>query len=401
MPLKKYTLEEEKPYRTLTLVVTRNCNLSCKYCYEKKYLRDKRIMGFEVAKNKIGKYLKEKEYDELFVDFFGGEPFLAFSLIKKTVEWFRKEYYKKTKKRVSFGIQTNATLLTDEIKKWIIDNKDLVSVGYSLDGIKEAHDLNRCNSFDDVYSNIEFFKEHFPEQPPKMTINDLTIPYLSKSVIFLESLRINFNGGIITDNIWGSNDKKKRLLEKLKKELDILIEFYLENDELKPPLPLFPKFPEVLNTDDRNRKGLNVYYEDSEITRFCGAGHGMVGVDVDGEEYPCFRFLPFITGKQLDKNKEYNKQKNWKNERCNNCILVSSCPTCVGYNWEENGDTAIRTEYHCEAYRLSMFARLKYEAKKIESIKVEDLNEEEKVEIANKVKIIRELSESSIFDNII
>jgi len=98
-----------------------------------------------------------------------------------------------------------------------------------------------------------------------------------------------------------------------------------------------------------------------ETARFCGAGHGMVTVDVDGTIYPCHRFLPFCTGRAAPE-KPVNTHTEWKPEKCARCKLVPSCPTCVGLNYQENGDPAIRTTYHCEAFKLGILASCKLEA---------------------------------------
>ena len=80
---------------------------------------------------------------------------LKFSMIKEIVTWFKTCYWEK---RFIFFITTNGTILTDEMKTWLIDNKKWVKVGLSLDGTRTAHNLSRDNSYDQVKPNIDFFK---------------------------------------------------------------------------------------------------------------------------------------------------------------------------------------------------------------------------------------------------
>lgn len=75
-----------------------------------------------------------------------------------------------------------------EMKGWLAKySKDIVAA-FTIDGCKEAHDLNRSNSYDLVHKNIPFFKKYWPYQATKFTVNEKTIPYIAESVIHLENL---------------------------------------------------------------------------------------------------------------------------------------------------------------------------------------------------------------------
>ena len=65
------------------------------------------------------------------IDFFGGEPLLNFPLMRKLVP-FAKSQAARLGVQVGFGIVTNGTLLTDEMKQFLIDEKFQIKV--SLDG---------------------------------------------------------------------------------------------------------------------------------------------------------------------------------------------------------------------------------------------------------------------------
>lgn len=75
-----------KNFRQITLIITENCNLNCTYCYEKH--KENSYMTFETAKKIIDKEFEEvSDKDFIQVEFFGGEPFLNFDLIKEVVEY--------------------------------------------------------------------------------------------------------------------------------------------------------------------------------------------------------------------------------------------------------------------------------------------------------------------------
>lgn len=371
MPLKKFKESkgkrdlDEKKRLSLSLMVTRNCNLKCSYCYENQIERGKEQMSFEVAKDAITYYMERDDgHNRVSIEFFGGEPLLAFPLIKQTFEWFHSRSWKKD---AYFGIQTNGTLLTQEMKEWLEKNRKRITVGFSIDGCKEAHDLNRGNSYDAVHSNIPFFTKQWAHQPAKVTINDTTIPYISESIIHLEKMGLNFNGGLVLENIWGEGMKRKELLEKYEEQLAILVDFYAEHPELDPPSPLFTILPEYIGLPKSEIEQLK-----KESTRFCGAGHEMVTVDVDGKSYPCHRFLPMCTGRPAPEESTVNKQTSWTPDKCSACDLSLSCPTCVGFNYKENGETGTRTTYHCEAFKIGILA-----SSKLEAIRFNQMDEEE------------------------
>ena len=380
MPLNKFKEKEAHPPRrlSLSLVITQKCNLNCLYCYENKSERNTKQMDFSTAKDVITYYMKRDDgFENVSIEFFGGEPMLAFQLIKKIVEWYNTQAWQKS---AFFAILTNGTILTKEMKEWLIKYKKQFTVGFSIDGCKEAHDLNRSNSYDLVYKNIPFFKKNWPHQPAKATFNDNSFPYIAESIIHLESIGLNFNGGLVLEDIWGDSERKMKLLNLYEDQLAKLIDFYANKTDLFPPVPLFVKIPEYISNSEEELNKLK-----KTTTRFCGAGHEMVTIDVDGTSYPCHRFLPICTGRKAPDN-PVNRQTAWDSDKCNKCKILPSCPTCIGFNYQENEDTSVRTTYHCEAYRLGIMASCQLESVRLNQLKEHELSllpEEEK----NKIRV--------------
>jgi hypothetical protein len=74
-------------------------------------------------------------------------------------------------------------------------------------------------------------------------------------------------------------------------------------------------------------------------------------------------------------------------------------PTCAGFNWEINGDTSIRTTYHCEAHKLEVLASAKWTALWLQKQKLSDLKEfkpDEKKKLKRKIEAIWDLVENGI-----
>jgi sulfatase maturation enzyme AslB (radical SAM superfamily) len=374
-------VESYKEGFTLNLMVTQDCNLKCKYCYEGKSERSKQFMKIETMKQKISKYMAlNKDHEYLLITLFGGEPLLDFPLIREVIEWVCS---KKWNKKYFFLIATNGTILTTEMKEFFLKFKKCLSVGVSIDGCRKAHNIGRNNSYDAVMENIDYYNKYFiPTQPVKMTVYKDTLPYLEESIIHLENLAINFTSNVVFEDTWGEGDEKQRLLEIYEDQLDKIVKFYSENLELYPPTPMLTAVPEYL----ANPKYVEEKLAEEEV-RFCGAGKFMRAIDVDGEEYGCHRLVPWITGRDQAPPKA-NKQKKWLPKICSKCKYVLSCPTCIGFNWEINGNCAHRTTFHCESYKLEMMASCKLEAIRLAELNTADFDKIPEKELKrNKTKL--------------
>ena len=192
--------------RNITFIVTKDCQLACKYCYlVGKNSKEK--MTFEVAKQAIDFILnREQEYRQESVvwDFIGGEPFLEIDLIDKICDYLKVEMYRRHHhwfNSYRFSFSTNGiNYHTEKVQRFIEKNKNHLSIGITIDGTKRKHDLNRVwktqkmeqgiiplpeeerGSYDDVVKNIPLWLKQFPEASTKVTISSADIPYIVESV---------------------------------------------------------------------------------------------------------------------------------------------------------------------------------------------------------------------------
>ena len=153
----------------LILKTVERCNLNCKYCYffnggDESY---KKHPPF-ISKSTIGdliQFLKQGVEDlllkHILVVFHGGEPLLQpIKQFEEICLMLLKELSPVV--QLSFKVQTNATLISDE---WIdIFSKYNVSVGISIDGPKEYNDVDRVDhknrgSYDSVRQGIELLQQ--------------------------------------------------------------------------------------------------------------------------------------------------------------------------------------------------------------------------------------------------
>ncbi len=355
---------EEKKF-ILTLTITRDCNLRCLYCYEPS--RDRKgTINLEKAKDVITYFMEcDNGSDNVEIQLFGGEPMLEFALIQEIVDWFHLRTWKKGH---TFFICTNGTILTEEMKTWLLRHKDCVVMGFSIDGNQIAHDIGRGNSYKLLKRNLPFFTETWPNQPAKMTVTAETIPYVADSVIQLEEMGMYFTANIVFEDIWGSPDSKHRLLEIYKEQLERLVDFYASRPDLEPVEPMLQRELGIIGVDQL-RSGTG-----DDCVRYCGAGHQMAMVDIDGTIHPCHRFSPWVAKRPAPESGA-NRQNQWKPEQCAACRFLSLCPTCAGFNWEVNGDSGIRTTYHCEAFKLELAATAKLQALRLSQRQLAELKE--------------------------
>lgn len=142
------------------------CNMRCDYCFyhdvsSHREVKSYGVMSEGVLDTLIRRAFAFSERSVSFV-FQGGEPTLAgIDFFKRAVAYQRK--YNSRGIAVYNTIQTNATLITEELAAFFKANKFLV--GVSLDGDRFINDTYRrfpdgSGSFDRVTSGIELLKKH-------------------------------------------------------------------------------------------------------------------------------------------------------------------------------------------------------------------------------------------------
>lgn len=142
------------------LVLTRNCQLSCPYCFERGIDRNK-SMTSEIAEKIVDwcdSYLdNHSDCNKLRIVLYGGEPLLNKKVIKFILP---KLYNSAQRKNILFevGILTNGEYFDAEIASFL-SGYNLDRVQITLDGYGETHDLRRFHkdgkgTFDKISKNI-------------------------------------------------------------------------------------------------------------------------------------------------------------------------------------------------------------------------------------------------------
>ena len=140
----------------ICISINNRCNLACRYCHfrEKSKMEAADMDVFEILDN-VKRYAGKK----FKIGFVGnGECFLDWPLLKSYIA------YLEDSPNISAYTITNGTVdLSEDDWRFLEDHR--INVGFSIDGYKELHDLNRCGSFDRAMETVEHYKRvtgHYP-----------------------------------------------------------------------------------------------------------------------------------------------------------------------------------------------------------------------------------------------
>ncbi len=377
--------------KNITFIVTKDCQLACKYCYLVGK-NEKERMSWPIAKQAIDYILSnESEFAEESViwEFIGGEPFLEIELIDKIcdyikVELFRRNHHWFNSYRFSFS-SNGINYGSEKVQEFIAKNKNHLSIGITIDGTKIKHDLNRIwkgtgeekGSYDDVVKNIPLWLSQFPYASTKVTISSTDLSYIKESVLHIYSLGIHdVNINVVFEDVWNDGDDK--LFENQLIELaDAIIEgeYYKEN--------ACSFFSELIG------KPLDAIADNQN---WCGAGR-MFAVDAAGNFYPCTRFAayslrekkPLIIGNVID-GIDSNKLRPFLTldritqspQKCLDCEVASGCAWCQGENYDAAETDTIyqRSTAICKMHKARVKANNYYWNKLFRKLELEGRREE-------------------------
>lgn len=167
----------------VTHVLTERCNLNCRMCFQKN-IRNKK--NNELSLQDILAFYQRHKDEILAVNITGGEPFI------------RQDCMELLENLNSLGfilsINTNGTLITQEIAKKLCNLSRLRSINISVDGSREIHEQIRKQKgiFDKTVNAITLLRDLV--RPEVIQINTMLMPEniieLDSHVRFIESIGV-------------------------------------------------------------------------------------------------------------------------------------------------------------------------------------------------------------------
>jgi uncharacterized protein len=341
--------------KALCLNVAHDCNLKCKYCFadEGEYKGCRKIITVEVGKKAIDFVIKNSgPRKNIEIDLFGGEPLMAFNIIKEIVDYGR-EQEKIHNKVIRFTMTTNATLLNDEIMEYI--DKQMGNIVLSIDGRKSVNDKVRVRA-----DGSGSYEKILPKIKTMIEKRDKSKQYYVRGTFtrantdFYEDVKhfadlgfkeISIEPVVLPEEHELSlrEEDLPTIFEQYDKLYNYLLQKYKNNEEFK-----FYHF----NIDLQG--GPCVY----KRIAGCGAGHEYLAITPDGDIYPCHQFVgneEFKMGNIFEGSiddtisETFKKAHIYNKPKCKDCWARFYCSGgCQANNFNFNGDVHIPYELGCK-----------------------------------------------------
>lgn len=356
---------------SIFLILTRSCNLHCKYCFVDK---EQDNISYSTALDAVEFIAKNaaETNDIPSINFFGGEPTLRWNDIIVPLTNYIKQKYGEN---FNLSMTSNGILLDDNKLEFM--KKNNIGLLFSMDGNKKTQDLNRpmkCggSSFDILKKRIPSILKYYPYMTFRSTTDhDNVHEFFNNHKFAVEQGFTNIFNIVNVFAKWSDEEK-----EELKHQIDMLGEYYaklkLENRKVSfnPFEEMFQKLNRIKEANENGcyrtiGEGLLAYGR-------CGLGaNKFASVGTDGTLYSCQEMVGNkISGKNFIIGNIYDGEDNTarlnicrkfdiKNvicsagkDACTKCKLNNVCDgSCVINNYFTSGSFNIMPSILCFYYQ--------------------------------------------------
>ncbi len=395
-------LRTGKTITKLMLLVTEDCMLHCSYCYmadvpgsgnpvsidltkvndidiTKQQLRKgasttfrnvPKMMSWELAKKSIDSFysiIKKNNQKIVHVRFHGGEPFIYWKIIRKSIEYI-DEIFRGI--RVVFRFNTNGILVTEEIASFL-STRD-VDIEVSVDGTQEIHDQLRFykNGKGSFAQAIQATKMFLNKGMSKNSINlACTLSRVNyKNLRSLVDLSYNLGLNHLEINVFYFSHPMD-LLDKIDERVNCLVDARMYG--VKKNISVDGKWFKLFeNLSD-------------PVINYCGRFGQQLGVDTAGNIIGCSGHLEPLG--HLDKLDDVFKSPFYLHttrrvigtiEECRNCSVEGMCAGgCLAEAHRSHNDVYVPDRKECY-FREKIVAKL---IMNIENIILTDQEEEKDI----------------------
>ncbi len=249
-----------------SLTLTDRCNWHCRYCYQRRGPKVLEAKTLDKACSAVFPFLSSSPR----IQFYGGEPLLAFDLIRRAVGRLEKEN-RNSRKRLSFTLTTNGALLNPDILSFL--NEHRFEVMLSFDG--PAQDQARQKGSFRFLSSLFDDLPRYPGIRPatNSVFGPRTVGLLSSAVADIAERNIpNMLLSFDTSVPW-----PKSSLDRLAVELRSVRKFFLLSYRAWRTVPL-----------------VNFRRPDASGVFGCSAGLGRLALAPDGRLWGCYLYVDFF-----------------------------------------------------------------------------------------------------------
>jgi len=262
--------------RSLEVVLTTACNLSCAYCFQD--LRTDRSMGWPVLRSALD-LLMDSDHPAPEVIFTGGEPLLELPLIMRAVEHL--ETTSAAGHRVAVTVFTNGMLLDRGTARYLARHG--IETQISCDGGEPAQELRAPGTFDRLDRVLSTLHDELPaflrdRCTAAVTLSSRNLAYLADSIAYLLERGV---GEIVVSPV-ATHDPgwRPEMLEELAGQTGAICQLSLDHARRTGEVPFVPFKPAEAGDSPAG--------DPSAMCR--AAGTTGLAVDVDGRTSGCVLF---------------------------------------------------------------------------------------------------------------
>ena len=318
--------KKEIDIRYFIIDLTKKCNFHCIYCFRD--FQNETIITWEKLKDileYILNYCRANGLRKIGLQVWGGEPLLAFDRIEYVVKFFSD-----TELQVTIDIETNGSLVTEEIARKLYHMG--IQVGVSIDGTPQLQNMQRPFvtgkwSATSVESGIQNLQKYYGKKIGGITvITKYNYKYIKEMLdyyiyhLHLSSMKFN----LVRDN----HHAKEQNLALTKEETEWFFQELLSY--LQAYHNLGVNFSEG-NIEIRANNLLHRSNYSCCISHGCQGGKHIISFDRDGNIFPCEMMdfpeekigsiydkevLDIQIEKAIKENKFFKKKQE---EKCNHC----------------------------------------------------------------------------------
>lgn len=406
----------------VTLFLTEQCNMKCKYCFEGEWKNRLGPCSEELIRKSFELLYRSNQEEAKELILFGGEP----TLNKKGFAYLIELIKEKKPKDLKININTNLLVLDNELMEYFKQLSYYTSlyISVSLDGDEESNDLNRIDcsgkgTYKRIIENSKILRKYINENKLKIKLNKHTV-LAKNNVNKMEEIikESKLQSEIFNKISICPTTSCKGITEEYTKEDFKFIQSKIDSEK-------YPK--EKISISFFNYKIFYDFKIEKKKLKTCEAGAKQVGIRSNGDIIPCHAFLDridepkfnenFILGNLLTKEytinsknylflywiKEYTlnngllKIESETGENCFDCKLNGKlCNVCLANSFVYK-NKIIKTKEQCNRMKIltelnEEFYKTKFELE-LEKIKLE--NSELVKQISTGIELLIELNKEN------
>lgn len=325
---------------------------------------------------KMGGYIDSNKSPGVIIEFMGGEPLLNIDVMTYIAEYFTHRAFELDhpySKYYMFNFTTNGSeYFKPKVQEFINRFGSRLSFTITLDGNKELHDSCRVypdgsGTYDDTIKAVIHAKENYNMNTSKITLAPENLIYMNDAIKHFLDLGItSLHANPVYEPVW--KIEHARLYYK---ELMNLADFFIDNKLYQTHTCSL--FDENIGQPQGIENNQN----------YCGGNGAMMSIGVNGQLYPCIRFMPYSIGckrKPLvigniwdgisDVETNEDVQSLWqvtrrsqccgKSEKCFDCPVSSGCGECNGLVYELTGSPNGKLMGICDMHKARVLVNHYY-----------------------------------------